>query len=1530
MSNLISDNQRSTAQEPEVEQPPIPKPPRSLQEFDPSSQLVELEEQKQTDASTSFAVGESIEFVAPQQENVVGLTDYFGDKLGSGGVQVQIPQVPAASTPPMINLWKDATVDLGIPNLADQRLVTTASPRPYADPLTYGSQFGSTETFVQGAAANARADAQEQANRTAAIAKAAQDFQNARGNLPNTPDASKPWHEQLWGWAGDVLQGTERERAEEERTGKGTFGAYGSGLGGFFKSVFGVPIAAATATYLETWGRDEYNMQKRLLRSGNPTVRTERITADGKRMSVEAPFNSLSDEEKHKYLTEVVSNRLPLGTGALVRTNVDFRKAFGTYIYDAFAGNVNDSINEANPKLAPVIDKRTGKPAVAKPARGLLQSANLRPGQEWYEDGGGTALEIATQLFSPGNKVDAAGELLGLGFKLLGRTNVAKQAGQALVNAVPKPLKQGATAVAGAGKRTAQAIKQGNFGSKPSVAPISQPTQVVGLPQNRGADFEAYIRNKPPVVPNVPAFNPKQTPFAPKTDPEGLAVVVGIGQKGQPLTFEPSVGLRTHQELVEQVLSQNPERFGTYKGTTWEEWEQWKKTNLGEEDLRQLEAVGAELMPPRVQMGATRESSLGSPSTNELNPPRVQQEARLQGGELAPLANEASELAPPRVQMTATLDDLQTQQRLLVEQKLSLEAPLKQLEETFDELVDVGRREIDELPLRALTEADVQKAIDYSAGVRLSRQLPPAIVETAARGDWQAFLNQAEIFGGVQALLQKNNAALEDLSSLVQVPATSKIALALPPTVYHGTALEQWQPYNLAEFGSRGELGSALYTTRSYEEAAAYSQATVGNNRSVEIAYEPLMPQVLEFSTASLKSPLDANATFELDEIAEMLGAVRFKDDFEAAVDNYTDEWGTSLTYKNAIEIAEIAVAKSGGSEELMQQVNNSVADVLRSKGYDSIYDPDSGWLAVIDNGKLDVVKQTYTNEPSAVQAAVARYNADSIAAGAYPAHATSDANLRDSTYQLLDTARNQLDERLEEVQQKLAEATSKDEPVPTSTTAKALGYDELRARAKEPPSVERYVRDIQEFGQPLHPVLVRQRSLNGRSNKITYEVYGNPEAYDAAVMNFGTTYRQVLAVVEGEGVQLVDILSIQKKTFSQTPLPSTKEQALAAFDKRTPKVAPSPVVLEETNLGVLRVLDKGYTANAYRQLKQKQVPAVVVGLDGRATAQFVDLSRVEKKAKALEPEVPKLEEAIQKPLPPVADTGKPLTSFSMKELRELGNSLGVKGNSKEKLIQRIEEAQAKAKAPKWTGLSPDRQKTLHKRLEQESVIERLVVEPNESLSNLWFEKANEIGLKGNSTNWSIPALSGAARVIAAETYLSGVVQKAKDFNFEQDVMAYANQLLQKPSLFSVASNELKQDLDKLVLTTAKQTVDKLVKEEPAFVKALLKRKSKREVELNSFATYAKIRLEAGEDEADAFLATTLVDFYKRKKADTVASETKPTAIDNIESTLDEYDELERSFNAEIEEAKRALNPHPNLREALDSTVDDSPNICKF
>lgn len=71
-----------------------------------------------------------------------------------------------------------------------------------------------------------------------------------------------------------------------------------------------------------------------------------------------------------------------------------------------------------------------------------------------------------------------------------------------------------------------------------------------------------------------------------------------------------------------------------------------------------------------------------------------------------------------------------------------------------------------------------------------------------------------------------------------------------------------------------------------------------------------------------------------------------------------------------------------------------------------------------LDNKLTTVGKEALEAVTEPMEAATARYNADSLAAGKFPGHLTSDSNLRDSAYQLLDQTRVGVDEAMEEVQE--------------------------------------------------------------------------------------------------------------------------------------------------------------------------------------------------------------------------------------------------------------------------------------------------------------------------------------------------------------------------------------------------------------------------------------------------------------------------------------------------------------------------------
>lgn len=1311
--SLIGDSKRASAQEPKPRPPANPKPAKAApkQQLAQDVQLPEMTQQPEQAFQANFSLpAEAEPQAAPQEFLAPGappptlaqtaafatddgtpirpLTSYLGGALGNRP-EVVMPEAPAAVTPP-INLWRDAVKDLGTPDLNSGNLVTTAFPTSYGRTLT-SFDPGVNRSFSSAASSRIAADDAAR-NQAAALAN---DLVNRRGAQPNTPDVTKPWFQQQWGWLQDAFLGNSAQQRRAEDQGEvnpfaGQFGRYGSGLGGALKTAFGVPIAGANALATEGMGRIGYLREQAIANFTNPKLPSGRN------------FRNASSDEQNAYLTtKVGDNFLFPGSGRIVQFNpdrIDFRKPLGSFVKDALTLQTYDSIADANPTLKPVIDPRTGKPAQVRAAAGAFRATNKRPGQEWYEDPGSATLDIANQLFSPGNKVDFAGDLVGRvvgsGIRRLGRTS----AGRAVTGAVgsaTRPLRNAAGSAVNnllnIGKPAVSAplsaptllqpVPVRGVASIPTppplLAPISRPTAVLALPSApRGGNTQLAPIVKPAVVPDVPNVKPQQTALVPKTDPEGVAVVVGIGQKGEPLQFVPSVERRAYDEFIGNIRKEFTTETYSYKGNSWQEWDEWLEAN--EVNFRQAQAVGAALPKPK-----------------------------------------DTPLLPARAASTA---DLAEQARVVAEQKLSLDEPLKQLEELFDETVDMGRRELqDSLPTRQLTVDDIQRALDYNAPIRLAKEaeVPPYIREVLRKGVAEDIARALPTEEAAEAVVRANNTALVKVEPRVlpETAATVAVAQDAPKEVFHGTALAEWQPYNVVEGGSRGELGTGLYTTSSVEEAAFYSQAVVGNNRSVDVAYEPLAPQVVTLKT-EVVAPLDARATLPTD-----TGVVKAVVDFLPP--DLRPELPAQASFVEVTEAIEQAVARAGGSEELLQQAGESISDGVRASGYDAVYDRNSGWLNVVDNGKAQVTSSRSLPQPSAIEAAVARYNADTTAAGHYSKHLTSDANLRDSAYQVLDQSKELLEEAHADVVRELSErvANAPDKPVVDV-------FLDLKAAAKEPPSVERYTRDIQVFGQPLHPVLVAENRFGN------LEVVGNEAAYDAAFLAHDQGYlQQVAAVVISTrkkstlqpGLQLIGFKGLRKGQ----PVALASDKAAVTKELAKFGTTSAPPVLEATAFGTYRILDRSFAANAYAKANLP-MEAVVVR-EGKAALEKVEVALVEGKKKPLEAPVPSLETLAQpKPQAAVSSPAKAavapaeptittegLAQLSFKELRAFAATKGIKGRSRAELEERLFDSVGSTKLAPEPQLPEPPVRTVEEQLFVEPTRATLVDEQMEKYGTL-------------------------------------------------------------------------------------------------------------------------------------------------------------------------------------------------------------------
>jgi hypothetical protein len=488
-------------------------------------------------------------------------------------------------------------------------------------------------------------------------------------------------------------------------------------------------------------------------------------------------------------------------------------------------------------------------------------------------------------------------------------------------------------------------------------------------------------------------------------------------------------GLQTlptsHADLVAYLKAGNASQqklVSGYTGRSWAEWQAFAKKN-----------------------GLTSPSDINSISSKRPPSQAANDFAELLKTSAANPANVAS------VFKGFTTDDLIKASQELAANRSILDANLEALEKVFDTTLDVGRRAVDRVPLVEVTPASLYKALGDGAPIRLPQDLlsllPPnlgtalstnnqdEIAKLIADGDLDdktlAFLADSinksikrpfqEITTYSQLPSGIPNPRLPAVVEEVVPPKPTYAVVTPPATVYHGTAISDWTPdYNVKTFGSRGELGSGMYTTVNKVEATNYAKAVVGENVSPEVAYKELAPQVAEISTGAFKATLDASVGLGknkkliraiIDELPE--GAFR-----EKVAVTFAQAKKMPSFSEVVAQVERIAATVADSSEEGLQAASSALSNAARKLGYDSIYDKKSGWFVSLDNAKVKLTATEAVEAPaSALDAAVARYNVDSEAAGKFPNHITSDANLRDSAYKVLDQARVEADEAFEAVQ---------------------------------------------------------------------------------------------------------------------------------------------------------------------------------------------------------------------------------------------------------------------------------------------------------------------------------------------------------------------------------------------------------------------------------------------------------------------------------------------------------------------------------
>lgn len=481
------------------------------------------------------------------------------------------------------------------------------------------------------------------------------------------------------------------------------------------------------------------------------------------------------------------------------------------------------------------------------------------------------------------------------------------------------------------------------------------------------------------VKPVVTETNLPLKPTRKPPTPTHVANEIGLGKpSAEALEIPANVNIRPYQETLAELQQTKPQLLEGYKGNTWQELKE-HLANTGE-DLSEFTSVR--------------------------------------------LSENAGDIFDPS---KYTYDDLVNANDELAGHKFVLEAQARQLTDVLDNSVDFGRRATNDLGYRPTTADELLSTLENGGKPNLHPEsftkVAPEVTEAIRNADYQRLQtvvarSGASLRDELATIATENNRILSEPIAVAETIPTEALT-QLPKSLYHGTALEGWQPaYNLSVNGSRGELGHGLYLTKDNRVARDYAQALMGENANPSTLDLDLSPAVYKVEP-KLERTLDARANLSKETIAQVISNLpeSILSPLKVSIGKQKNNSYTSILTK-----LESAIVKGGvdPSEDILVSTQRTIANNLRRLGYDSVYDGKSGFAVVLDEAKVNVVGREGVSQPNALQAVVSRYNADAYAAKYYKGRLTTDANLRDSAAKALNQVAANVDSKMADVQQEL------------------------------------------------------------------------------------------------------------------------------------------------------------------------------------------------------------------------------------------------------------------------------------------------------------------------------------------------------------------------------------------------------------------------------------------------------------------------------------------------------------------------------
>lgn len=229
---------------------------------------------------------------------------------------------------------------------------------------------------------------------------------------------------------------------------------------------------------------------------------------------------------------------------------------------------------------------------------------------------------------------------------------------------------------------------------------------------------------------------------------------------------------------------------------------------------------------------------------------------------------------------------------------------------------------------------------------------------------------------------------------------------------YHGTALDiaAKLPDNIASL--RGDLGQGFYLTNNADVAQMYAKARLGDNADSLTTGIQLKPQVLNFSGGEIPNMLLADKVLPKSLINKLAPDL---------IVNWSKLVGTDINYKQFLQIIEDDVSETVGKfklnpETVFAKVFDELGSRLRKAGFNGVFDEQSGFASIFDSSNLKFKDSTLVPQPSVLEAAKARLDADNLSSLMFPKSPAATANLVDSQYRLIEQVKDKVDELQEQI----------------------------------------------------------------------------------------------------------------------------------------------------------------------------------------------------------------------------------------------------------------------------------------------------------------------------------------------------------------------------------------------------------------------------------------------------------------------------------------------------------------------------------